>query len=114
MMTARSPDRSVRRAPGALALGLAWALLLPCPARAADAWQFDVIHLKNGKTFQGLLVGETPSEVRFQCVRRNPGSPTVVIATTFPRDEIDHIDKLGPRDREALATRLKALDPTGK
>ena len=92
----------------------AWAVLLPCPVRAGDDWKFDVVHLKNGKTFAGLLLGETPSEVRFQCVRRNPGAPTLVVFTTFQRTEIDTIDKLDSKDREVLAGRLKALDPTGK
>jgi hypothetical protein len=91
----------------------ALALLCP-PARAADDWKFDVVRLRNGKTFQGLVVGEGPAEIKFRCVRRNPGSPTVVITTTFQRQEVAGIDKLGDADREALEARLKALDPTGK
>src|ERR1700730_2595135 len=114
MTIRRTPDRRVRRGFAVLALATAWALLPLCPARCADDWKFDVVHLKSGKTFKGLLVGETASEVRFQCVRRNPGSPTRVFFTTFQQGEIDSIDKLDSRDRELLAARLKALDPTGK
>jgi hypothetical protein len=96
----------------ALALTLAPALAAQPPGD--DGWKFDVLRLKNGKTFPGLLVGETPTEVRFQCVRRSPGLPTVVIATTFPRSEVESIDELTSREREQLAARLQALDPTGK
>jgi hypothetical protein len=83
-------------------------------AQAADDWKFDVLRLKNGNVLRGLLVEETATEVRIQCVRRNPGSPTVVIAATIPLDQVDTIERLDPRDRETLARRLKALDPTGK
>jgi hypothetical protein len=81
---------------------------------ARSDWRFDVVRLKNGTTFQGLLIEETPTEVRFRCVRRHAGSPTVVITTAFTRNEIAGIDKLNAADREVLETRLKALDPTGK
>ncbi len=97
-------------------LGWAAGLALLCPPAfaAADDWKFDVVRLKNGKTFQGLVVDEGPAEIKFRCVRRNPGSPTVVITTTFHRQEVAGIDRLGDADREALEARLKALDPTGK
>jgi hypothetical protein len=86
----------------------------PPGATGGDDWKFDVIRLKNGKSFQGLLVEDGPAEIRFRCVRRSPGSPTVVIFTTFTRQEVASIDRLEARDRETLEGRLKALDPTGK
>lgn len=89
-------------------------LLVPLAAPAADDWKFDLVRLKNGKTFQGLLIGEGPAGIKFRCVRRNPGSPTIVIPTTFDRREVVGLDKLDAADREVLAARLKALDPTGK
>lgn len=110
----------LRSEPVSLSCWLRWvlaaALFLTAPWSPAHAedWKFDVLRLKNGKTFQGLVVAESPSEIRFQCVRRSPGSPTVVIFTTFQRGEIAGIDRLDERDREELAARLKALDPTGK
>jgi hypothetical protein len=95
----------------------AWTALVaglwPVMASGED-WKFDVLRLKNGKSFQGLLVEEGPVDIRFRCVRRNPGSPTVVISTTFQRSEIERIDKLDAKDRAVLEGRLKALDPTGK
>jgi hypothetical protein len=94
--------------------GLAVLLLVPPGGWAADDWKFDLLRLKNGKTFPGLLVEEKPDEIRFQCVRRHPGSPTVVIFTAFARTEIDTIIKLDAKERATLAARLKALDPTGK
>jgi hypothetical protein len=96
---------------------LAWTLLAAGLWRLGaegDDWKFDLLRLKNGKSFAGLLVEEGSAEVRFRCVRRRPGSPTVVISTTFQRSEIDRIDKLDARDRAVLDERLKALDPSGK
>lgn len=90
------------------------ALVFPALTQAADDWKYDVLHLKNGSVFRGLLKTETPSEVLFYCVRRHTGSPTVVIRERFRPDEIDKIDRLDPKEHRLLETRLSALDPTGK
>ena len=91
-------------------------LLAPAPgAGADDDWKFDVLRLKNGTMFKGVVVGETATEVRFRNVRRAPGVPTVVIpAASFSRSEIAILDKLGDKERAVLLERLNALDPTGK
>lgn len=109
--------RAMQRTP----VTLLFRRLLPLAAAAVlllgagvDEWKFDVLHLKNGKAFQGLLLKETAKDIRFQCVRRSPGTPTTLITTTFDRAEVASIDRLDDRDREALANRLKNLDPTGK
>src|SRR5262249_43956593 len=86
----------------------------PVPAQSGDDWKYDVVWLKNGRSFPGLLEAETPTEIRFQCVRRHPGAPTVVIKTTFQRGEVERLERLDAREREQLAARLKSLDPTGK
>ena len=100
---------------GLFAAALLIALALGSATTAANEdWQFDVVHLKNGHTLQGLLVEQTPVEIQFRCVSRKPGSHTVVIPTTLQRAEVDHLDLLGDRERAVLAARLKALDPTGK
>jgi hypothetical protein len=96
--------------PAALLLA---ALVFAAPARADDPWKFDLVRLRNGHTLQGLLIKETPDEVQFRCVSRNP-THTVVIPTTLDRAEVDHLDLLDAKDRETLAARLDALDPTGK
>jgi hypothetical protein len=89
-------------------------LCLSVAAHGDDDWKYDVLRLKNGRTVQGLLLRETPSQVVFQSVRRPPGSRTIVITTTYQRDEVEGIDKLNDRDREALVTRLKARDLEGR
>src|SRR4051794_25604613 len=65
-------------------------------------WQFDVLLLKNGKSFQGLLVEETPEKIRFQYVMRRPGEQTVVFATTFAPQEVARLTRLDPAERERL------------
>ncbi|HEV3204334.1 MAG TPA: DUF1570 domain-containing protein [Gemmataceae bacterium] len=96
-------------------LGFAWMVgsLLPS-VRADEEWKFDLLRLKNGTTFQGLVLEENGNEIKFRCVRRSSGSPTVVITATFHRNEIQRIEKLDSKNREILETRLKALDPTGR
>lgn len=100
-----------------LSVYLVFAGLHPSATRAAadDDWKFDILRLKNGAVFKGVVVGETATEVRFRNVRRAPGTPTVVIPpATFSRAEIAALDKLGDKDRALLLERLNALDPTGK
>ena len=114
--TRAQPPSEYRAWFSAVAVGLAMLLAPAAKGGSGDKgeWKFDVLRLKNGTTFKGLLVHESPTEVRFRCVQRNPGSPTVVITTVFLRTEIEAIDRLAPNDRKGLETRLKALDPTGK
>jgi len=104
-------QRTSRSCVGILALVL-WCFL--SIARADEEWQFDLLRLKNGTTFPGMLLEENGNTIKFRCVRRSPGSPTVVITTSFNRHEIDRIEKLDAKNREILDGRLKALDPTGK
>jgi hypothetical protein len=81
------------------------------PAARFDEWKFDVLHRKNGRRAQGLLVEETPLTVRFRYVIQRPGEPTRAFpATTFARAEIDRIERLGPEDRQVLQNRLQSLD----
>jgi len=100
------------------ACGIASCVLLALLAGSAaaddDEWIYEVIHLKNGETMRGLIVRETPAEIGFQSVRRKPGRPTLVFPTTLARDQIDSIDKLDEKERDRLAARIKALDPSGK
>lgn len=88
-----------------------WLLRSPS-AHAADDWKYDVLTLKNGSVLKGVIVSESPAEVRFRNVRRKPGAPTVVIPpATFARTEIASLDKLSDADRAGLVERLKTLDP---
>ena len=85
--------------------------LLFLPRAAGDDWRFDVVVLKNGATFPGLLVKESPLQIEFKPIRRQPGSPTVVIWTVFHPSEIKSIQRLDASERRRLIERLKALDP---
>src|SRR5262245_7333826 len=84
------------------------------PGAPAAGWKFDVIRLKNGAVFRGLVLDDTPAGVRFQNVRQQPGRPTVVFCTTFTRAEIDAVERLPAGEREQLQARLRDLDPTGQ
>src|SRR5712691_2357787 len=95
-----------------LAAGLVGAVLAHPVRGDEDDWKFDEIHLKNGEIMRGLIVRETTAEIVFQSVRRKPGRPTLVFPTTLARDQIDSMDKLEEKERERLAARIKALDPT--
>jgi hypothetical protein len=90
------------------------ALLVACaaPALAANGdAKFDVLVAKNGKSYQGAVVEETPADVRFQIVQRKAGRPTVVFQVSFPRGEIKKLDKLPGKEREELLSRIAALNP---
>lgn len=95
----------------ALFAGLLAAPLLHAgdPPPGADDWKYDVVYRKKGNPLRGLVVEETPARVLLKCVTRKPGAPTLVFAESLPRDEVDHIDLLGPGERETLARRLDAL-----
>jgi hypothetical protein len=88
--------------------------LLFLPRAAGDDWRFDVLVLKNGATLPGLLVKETPFQIEFKPIRRQPGSPTVVIWTLFHPSEIKSIQRLDPMERRRLIERLRALDPSAE
>jgi Protein of unknown function (DUF1570) len=94
-------------------LVLAGALSAQAPL-AGSTWKFDKIHLADGKVFQGLVIEETPGEIRFYDVRQKPGRPTVVVFTTFSRAAVKAVEKLDAAERKRLTQRLRDLDPTGK
>ena len=93
--------------------GLVLVLAPACIAHASD-WRYDVIHLRNGEQFKGLIVSETKDNIQFKYVIRRPGYRTSVFATVFDKDEIDRIDRLNEEDRAELRRRLEQLDPGGK
>ena len=49
-------------------------LLLVARPAPAEVWKFDVVHLKNGRSLQGLVVRETPAEIVFKRITRKPGT----------------------------------------
>jgi len=84
------------------------------PVPIARDWSFDIVRLKNGYIFKGLILEETAFGLRFQHVHRASGRPTVCMTTAIRRADIDKIDKLGDEEREGLKNRLKELDPRGE
>jgi hypothetical protein len=85
------------------------AAALAADAPGADDWKYDVVRLKNGTTFRGLVTEQTAQEVRVLSVSRKPGAPTIFSRQLLPRAEIAGLDLLGDEDREALRRRLDAL-----
>jgi hypothetical protein len=79
------------------------------PASSSD-WKFDQIHLKNGAVLKGMIVEETQSLIRFHNVRRRPGRPTVVIATTIRPTECTRVERLSDLDRKTLQQRILDLE----
>lgn len=77
---------------------------------AGSAWRFDVVRLKNGSVFRGMIVEKTAAFVKFQDVRQKPGRPTVVFHTTFTLNEIDSIDPLSDDERGLLREKLQSLE----
>ena len=83
------------------------------PSTAPAGWLFDEITLVNGAKFQGLLMEESPREVRFKTVKRRPGQPTFTLTWKAPRADIASIKKLSDADRAILKARIAELDQDG-
>lgn len=97
-----------------VSLGLCSLALLEAPAQPVlSNWPFDEITLTNGAKFQGLILEESPAEVRFQSVRRPPGRPTFTLTSRFARQDIAVLKRLSDADRAVLKERLAELDPDG-
>src|SRR5690348_13739011 len=75
-------------------------------------WAFDVLKLKNGVVHKGLLLGESPSEVRFQIIRRLPGRPTVWLTVAFKTDDVQTLERLTDEQRAELKAKLGEIDPS--
>lgn len=83
------------------------------PPLGQTIWPFDVVYLKNGSQFQGLLIAEEPDGYTFRVVRRRPGRPTSTMTTFFTRAEVQRIQRLSEAERAILRERLAELDPAG-
>lgn len=98
--------------PRILRIALFVIVLLPLPLHAND-WKFDVVTLKNGERYEGLLLEETKDAVRFKYVVRKPGVRTNAFETSFGKEEIKGIVRLSDGERGELRQRLELLDPNG-
>ncbi|QEL17332.1 DUF1570 domain-containing protein [Limnoglobus roseus] len=90
-------------------------LLLPALAAAdpSPAWKLDELTAVNGAKYQGIVLDETATGVRFRVVRRPPGRPTVTLTTFFQKKEVVEIRKVSDAEREAVKQKLAELDPKG-
>ncbi len=75
----------------------------------ADEWKYDIVYLKSGATFRGLVTENNSSRVEIRCISRKPGSPTVVNSQYFLAKEVERVVLLDPHERDRLQKRLQAL-----
>jgi hypothetical protein len=81
------------------------------PPLQPEQWKLDVVYRTRGRTpLRGLVLSQTPEEVRLKCVFRKAGSPTVVLKDVVARADVARLELLGAADRELLRTRLETLD----
>ena len=80
------------------------------PPLGQSVWTFDVLHLKNGAKFQGLLVAEEPDGYVFRVVLRRPGRPTSTLTTFFAKGEVQRLQRLSESERAILRDRLAELE----
>lgn len=77
---------------------------------AADPSQtssrFDVLVLKNGSRVEGVLVSETPTGIRFKVVLKRASGPCQVLETEFAPEEIAHLQRLSPSQRQETVAML--------
>lgn len=89
-------------------LGCCFALLISVGPPEGD-WPLDIVRLKNGAVFRGLILGEDRDSMRFQVVRREAGRPTVSFATVFLRAETAAVERIADDVRGKSSARLKEL-----
>ncbi len=97
-----------RSLPAWLLIGASLAGLAADNAPGGDDWKYDVVYLKRGISYRGLVVERGPP-LRMKCVVRKPGRPTIVYPVVLSGDEIDRADLLSDDQRETLRQRLQAL-----
>src|SRR5262245_45489994 len=76
----------------------------------SQPWQFETITLKNGQVLKGLIEESSNQSIKFRCVLRQPGRPTITFHTLVQRAEIKQIDRLAQGERETLQARLLELE----
>src|SRR5262245_62130067 len=98
-------------------VGLYVLALLPFPAQAQTVppllsaeWKFDVIHRTGGREpIPCLVLDQSAMTLRFKRVYHTTGKPTVVYEDHVPLSDVARVERLSPKEREQLVTRLKAL-----
>jgi hypothetical protein len=81
------------------------------PPLLSEEWKFDVIHRTAGRNPIPCLVRErSATTLYFTRVYHTTGRPTVVYSDHIPAGDVARVEMLGPKEREQLVTRLKALE----
>jgi hypothetical protein len=75
----------------------------------SDEWKYDQVLRRKGPPLVGLVVEDTREAVRIKCIRRKPGTPTLLYTDTIPREEVVEVRLLEEADRKVLIERLEAL-----
>ncbi len=74
-----------------------------------DDWKYDVVYLKKGEPYHGLVLEQKGGRLSMKWVVRRPGRPTIIYPITFSGDEIARVEMLPEAEHESLRLRLKAL-----
>lgn len=85
-------------------------LAIPNLSAQSPPPDLDQVELANGRTLGGLVLEETPSQVRVRLVTRKSGRPTLTSTETFSRAEIRSVKRLPEVAREELVRKLGDLD----
>lgn len=75
---------------------------------------FDQLVLTHGATVEGLLLSETPQELRFQFLMRRPGVRSLIFETTYDRSEVSRIIKAPEPGRTAARQLIEGLETSKK
>src|SRR5579875_1336273 len=73
-----------------------------------DDWKYDIVYLKKGDNFRGLVY-QRGGGVWMWCIVRNPGRPAVFYRVNFSEDEVARVEMLPDAEHERLRQRFKAL-----
>jgi hypothetical protein len=73
-----------------------------------DDWKYDMVYLKNGSSYRGLIY-QRGGGVQMWCIVRNPGRPAVFYQDKFAEDEIARVEILPDDEHEKLRQRFEAL-----
>ena len=85
-------------------------LFIPGIAAQSPPNDLDQVELANGRILGGLVLEETPTQIRVRLVSRKSGRPTLTSTETFERKEIHSIKRLPEAARQELARKLGELD----
>jgi hypothetical protein len=73
-----------------------------------DDWKYDIVYLKMGGTYRGLVY-QRGGGVGMWCIVRNPGRPAVFYRVHFAEEEVARIEMLPEDEHEKLRQRFEAL-----